>query len=159
MSRAISYKLNYPPSVVRQQQASHNSAASRALVLRPHIRCIPIPHRRPIQTRPKLRQIPLLPPNAVPTRQPRVLVHAHAEQRVRRLPERIERRPSIGAAVARAGVRGIRRIGSQVRGIRIAVLRARALRKCGRRDAARAGGRGGAEGRGPEARCAGRRLC
>ena len=60
------------------------------LVFRPRILRIRIPHRCPVQTRPETLQVLLLPPHAVPSRHPRVLVDAHAEQRVQCPPERVE---------------------------------------------------------------------
>jgi hypothetical protein len=86
MSGVISYKLIYRPAAARQQGAPHESADTVApgalVVLRLHIHHIRIPaHRLSIQTRPKPLQTPLLPPHAVPARHPRVLMHAHAEQR------------------------------------------------------------------------------
>ena len=46
-------------------------------LLAKRILCIPVPHRRPIQTRPKPLQIRIHAPNTIPRRHPRVLVHTH----------------------------------------------------------------------------------
>ena len=79
---------------LRNHQSARGSIGRWELELAPsvsqRVRSIRIPYRRPIQTRPEPLQIHFLAPHAIPSRHPRVLMHAHTEQRVQCLSERLE---------------------------------------------------------------------
>jgi hypothetical protein len=84
------------------QKKSNLSPPTQCLRRMPLIR---IPHRHPIQTRPKALQVRLLAPHAVPSCHPCVLMHAHTKEGVQRPPERVERRQRIGATPHGTAVR------------------------------------------------------